>query len=256
MIIDSFCGPEAEGNRHQIIAFKQATVSARFKRLEHLPTPIVDTQGNSITLWQQGQFYYARFFTRGQSVRRCGSGNIALAAYLYSRQYQRPFTVPLHTDAGTLVIGVDQRGAFYGDQPCAITGEDDPARWAQLCQTAVVKAVRMGGRQDYILLLLPDVAALLQLKLRSDALKRYSERAVIALAAAQQHWQLRYFAPQYAESEDAATGSACVQASAYLANTSPQRLFRFVQRSRAGGIIHTEYQAHQVTVRGDYQLHG
>lgn len=252
MIVDSFCGPGAQGNRHHIVVLEGSALSANIA--EQIPPHSIKQRANTVLLWQQGDDWHARFFDKGHPVQRCGSGNIAVAAYLYAQQYRQPFSLTLHTAPGIITLGVDGGGAYYCDRPCPIVAQDNPALWAYLCQTSVLGAVRMGGRQDYTLVLIPNSGALAQLKLRNRALGLYSARSVIALAPAQQHWQLRYFAPQYGVPEDAATGSACVQASAYLARTSHTRRFTFVQRSQAQGVIHTEHKPRAVIVRGNYHL--
>ncbi|WP_049721879.1 PhzF family phenazine biosynthesis protein [Gilvimarinus polysaccharolyticus] len=250
MIVDSFCGPRALGNRHYIVVLEKFTLA---QNADHIPQQVIQPQANTVVLWQQRGSWHVRFFDKGQPVRRCGSGNIAIAAYMHNR-YQRPFTQTLQTIAGTVVLGVDTTGAYYRDRPGQIIPIKNLAHWEHLCQTPLTSAAQIGGRQDYTLVLLPNSEALLRLKLRSHALKLYSARSVIALAPAPRHWQLRYFAPQYGVPEDAATGSACVQASGYLAKKTNKHHFNFIQRSPAGGIIHTEHRSQHTIVRGNYQL--
>lgn len=253
MIITSFCGLGAQGNRHHVVVLEDSNLDFKAAIDLQVPPHLIHPQENTVVLWQQRGAWHARFFDCGHPVRRCGSGNIAIAAYLYTL-FQQPFSRTLHTIAGALTLGADKTGVYYCDRPCQITAQTNAAHWAYLCQTPVINAVRMGGRQDYTLVLLPDTNALSRLRLRSHALGLYSARSVIALAPAEQHWQLRYFAPQYGVPEDSATGSACVQASVYLARTSNARRCTFVQRSSAGGIIYTEQRSRLVVVRGDYRL--
>jgi predicted PhzF superfamily epimerase YddE/YHI9 len=255
MIVDSFCGAGARGNRHHIVALDTSTLDTGKNIEAQIWQQALKPHANTLVLWQQNDCWHARFFDSGHPVLRCGSGNIAVAAYLYTHEFHNTFNLTLHTAAGAVTVGVDNKGAYYCDRPCPVSAKDDPARWTHLCQTPVSTAVRMGGRQDYTLLLLPDPHALSQLRLRARALKLYSARSVIALAPAHRYWHLRYFAPQYGVPEDAATGSACVQASNYLARITHHRRFSFNQRSRARGIIHTEKRPHEVIVRGSYRLY-
>ncbi|WP_339897853.1 PhzF family phenazine biosynthesis protein [uncultured Gilvimarinus sp.] len=256
MIIDSFCGANARGNRHHIVHLKPRppgdSASCDAIISEAQANSLISASTNTVLLWQQQRQWQARFYDRGQPVRRCGSGTIAVAAYLCQTAYHGDFTQALETAAGRVIIGHDRHGAHYTDYPCAITGFDNRRRWARLCQTPIHKAVRIGGRQDYTLLLLPDTHALQQMKPPGRSFALYSRRSVIALCPAPHHWQLRYFAPQYGVPEDAATGSACVQASAYLTHIGKGRHFDFVQYSPARGIMHTEVLARRVTVRGHY----
>ncbi|WP_041523416.1 PhzF family phenazine biosynthesis protein [Gilvimarinus agarilyticus] len=261
MIIDSFCGVGARGNRHHIIHLKSTPDSngstARNAVISKArTTSLISATENTVLLWQEQQKWCVRFFDGGQPVQRCGSGSIAVAAYLYKAVYQRAFKLPIETALGTITVGHDRYGAYYVDRPCTVTGFDGRARWVRLCQTPVLKAVRMGGRQDYTLLLLPDRQALETLKPPGQALALYSGRSVIALCPTQKHWLLRYFAPQYGVAEDAATGSACVQASAYLAQTTAIRRFDFIQCSQGKGVIHTNAISRHVIVRGDYHSTG
>jgi predicted PhzF superfamily epimerase YddE/YHI9 len=253
VFIDSFCSRAALGNRHQITCLTQPPRTAPDGTLAWAGQALPH-HGNSIALWQQGRHWHARFFAQQQPVQRCGSGNIAVAAYLYHQVLRRPFACTLHTNAGTVTVGVDNQGAYYHDRPCSIGGLGNTRHWAYLCQQPVVKAVPIGNRQDYTLVVLPHTHALRHMRLRSRELALYSARSVIALAPARGFWGLRYFAPQYGVAEDAATGSACVQACHVLAKATPLNRMTFVQFSQAGGVIYAHYQSRRVTVRGHYRV--
>lgn len=243
--IDVFYGPGAVGNRHHLIY--RARPAWR-----DLPAPYANIP-NLILLHSAKESLHAQFFNRGKPVQRCGSGNLAIATYVSNYLAAGIGTWQLNTPAEALQLGVDNQSAFYLNQPLRQQVLRHPQLWQQLIGQPLVDGCYCGGRGDYVLLEVSQPLA--QLRLNSAKLCRLSRRAVIVLyRPATGPVQLRYFAPQYGPTEDAATGSASVQAAAYLkqryAHEYSHQQFEVQQRSSGGGCIYVTNQVRQVVVRG------
>ncbi len=83
-------------------------------------------------------------------------------------------------------------------------------------------AAEAGGEGDYLILELDSEAAVVQLEPDFPAVSVATRRALIVTARAGSGIVYRYFAPQYGEPEDAATGSAAVQLAAYWQPRCPE----------------------------------
>lgn len=260
LFIQSLYGHAAEGNWHTLIYSEQATPPATLApELRELPN-LIQLGGTPAALW-------ARFYQRSQPVLRCGSANIAIAEA--ARQL---FGVPesggwaLNTRAGTVWLGYDDRGAYYRDRPQRQRPIPDPDLWQRvLTETAgarhnnperYIAGCYAGDDTDYCLLLL--ARPLQQVQPDLPRLCDSSRRALILLYcpfwSAPDRAHLRYFAPQYGADEDAATGSASVQAAHFFWQRYGQERMTFMQQSREGGYIQTEIRGDQVWVRGKARI--
>jgi predicted PhzF superfamily epimerase YddE/YHI9 len=108
-----------------------------------------------------------------------------------------------------------------------------------------VAAAELGDESDYLVLELTDPESVRQVQPDFTAISAATRRALIVTAKAAHNEEpgcvFRYFAPQYGDPEDAATGSAAVQLAAYW----PQRLqaerFAAVQLSRQGAVMQLQH---------------
>lgn len=248
--IQSLYGPAAEGTWHTLIYRERAIEPVALEpHLRQLPN-LIQLGGTPAALW-------ASFYQRGQPVLRCGSANIAIAEaarHLFGRPPSGGWA--LHTCAGTVWLGYDDHGAYYRDRALHQRPISDPYRWRQVLQTSYYAGSYVGGDTDYCVLLLSR--PVWQVQPRLPRLCRYSRRALILLYyppfSAPARAQMRYFAPQYGVDEDAATGSASVQAAHFLWLRYGQTRMAFVQKSPAGAHIETEIRDAQVWVRGKARL--
>lgn len=244
-MVDAFLGPRAAGNRHHI-AFRKAPVWGEMPA-EYQQTP------NLILLSGHAGEFHAQFFSRGQPVRRCGSGNLAVAAYIHNELAVKVNGERLLTPAGLVQLGFERQSAYYIDKPLTQTSLHHAGFWQRIVRQPIINGCYCGHRNDYVLLELGQPLA--QLSLNSRALCRFSQRALIAMYRAPcGPIQLRYFAPQYSQAEDAATGSASVQAAAYLRHQYPQhyahRRIEIKQCSPEGGYLYLKNYQRRVLVRG------
>lgn len=247
--VTSFCGPGAAGNRHKLFYHTQAynwdNVSLP-DELRQIP--------NLILLQGPPEALRAQFWNRGQPVKRCGSGNIAISAF--ARQYlseSESFSLQLQTLAGSLALGHDRFGPYYISTPEPQYPLAQRGFWRHILGQGCAAAGLAGGASDYALLELDRPPLALQPRLTH--LKHFSRRALIAFyPSSSEAVQMRYFAPQYGSDEDAATGSAAVQVAEYLWRRYHWRSCWVVQQSAGGGLIQTEKRGRQVRVSGEARI--
>ena len=247
--IASFVGPGAAGNRHRLI------YSTRFEDFNHpqLKKALVKT-ANIILLTSHKRGLYAEFSNLGQPVRRCGSGNIAVAAF--AKHYFGAGTASngtcnwlLYTPFERVQIGCDKRSAWYLAQPAVQTPLDHPSLWQHILGCAYRAGCLCGGPGDYTLLEVSSPPMQIQPSLKR--LCHYSRRALILMhRGAHNNASMRYFAPQYGPGEDAATGSAGIQAAAFLRHQYQQNRCQFTQQSARGGHFQSRWTVNGVQMRG------
>lgn len=258
LTVQSLHGPGAEGNCHTLVYTEQtAPPTILASDLRQVPNLIL-LGGTPAALW-------ARFYHNNQPVLRCGSANIAIAQaapQLFGVPEPRGWT--LNTCAGPVWLGYDDRGAYYRDRPQRQSSITDPPLWQRVLGASYLSGCYAGDDSDYCLLLLPTPVA--QLRPDLPRLRHGSRRALIALYYPARtvadgllqpepgSAQLRYFAPQYGVVEDAATGSASVQAAYFLWQRYGKERMAFVQKSVSGGYIETETDGAQVWVRGQARI--
>lgn len=249
--VDVFFGPQVAGNRHYI-AFSKAPV------WEDIPAEYRQTP-NLILLSGHSGAFRGQFISRGQQVRRCGSGNLAIAAYIHNKLAVKVSGERLLTPAGAIHLGFDRQSAYYIDKPVLQKSLHHSRFWQRLVRQPIINGCYCGHRNDYVLLELGQPLA--QLRLNSKALCRFSRRALIAMYRPPGGpIQLRYFAPQYGQAEDAATGSASVQAAAYLRHQYPgyyaHQQIEFKQCSPDGGYLYLKNHRQSILVRGQTAIRG
>lgn len=203
---------------------------------------------NLVRLHGQPGSMHVDYTNYGQPVRRCGSGSLAVAAFV--NEYFA-FTNPLLLQArsGNVEIGFDQLSAYYVDTPLRQQPLSQPNPWPHIISQAIVDGCYCGDRDSYVLLEVD--APLRQIRPHLRALCQLSRRALIVVRRVTPNKvELRYFAPQYGPAEDTATGSASVQVAAYLYQRYSITGACIQQCSPGGGVIDTEYHGRHVRIRG------
>ncbi|UTF60884.1 PhzF family phenazine biosynthesis protein [Gilvimarinus sp. DA14] len=242
-VCQSFCGPGATGNIHQI----EAGVSLR----RNCPTDIPLVQ---LSITKQG--YRVDFWQNGRPVRRCGSGTIALAAYLYHRRTDGDFFhTRVHTHTGTIELGYDPLGPYYVDRALPQLPLRQPRLWSHLGNLRIIHGAYAGGRGEYCIALCQNRQELIAAKPRLHQFALYTGRALIAACKAGDSTHMRYFAPQYGQQEDAATGSASVQLAEFIYRLAGQTHLDIQQLSSQGGRIQCRrISPAMIKVRGQYRI--
>ncbi len=243
--VASFCGPSAAGNQHNLVYHAQpiAWNNGLSDELRQIPNLIL-VSGPLSNL-------RAQFWDRGQAVKRCGSGNIAISAFAHQHLLNSDlFSLQLQTPAGPVLIGHDRFGPFYIGRPEPQRPITHTGLWRNLLGGDFLAGALSGGASDYALLELDRSPASVQPRI--EGLRRFSRRALIAFCPlGPGNVQMRYFAPQYGNDEDAATGSAAVQVAEYLWQRYHWRSCWVIQQSAVGGLIRTEKLSRQLRVRGE-----
>jgi predicted PhzF superfamily epimerase YddE/YHI9 len=195
-----------------------------------------------------GRYSVESFSVAQHRIRFCGHGALA-AAFCILEQ---------HPDAGTLVFYNEWRsweaelraGADYNIKlrfPRPQVAPADVPDFAFGCLGRhPVRAAFAGGADDYLILELESEADVARLKPDPDLLSTATRRALIVTARAADGIVYRYFAPQYGESEDAATGSAAVQLAAYWQPHIAAGPFLARQLSSAGALVELAVAGDQV----------
>lgn len=249
--VDVFYGPEATGNQHHIAYSSDSAWGEGDLPFEYNKIP------NLILLSSSRGTFQAQFFNSGRPVRRCGSGNLAIATYIHGELKAEANGERLVTPAGTVQLGFDRQSAYYLDKPLIQQPLHYAKLWQRLVRQRVINGCYCGRRNDYVLLELRQPLA--RFRLNSTALCRFSQRALIVIYRPPSGAvQLRYFAPQYGAAEDAATGSASMQAAGYLGRQYPQyyahQQIEIKQCSPAGGYLYLKSYQQRVLVRGRTEI--
>lgn len=238
-----FHGPGAEGNLHQVVysanKMPPSTGDESIANLVRLSGPLTSLE--------------VEYTTCGKPVRRCGSGTLAVAAFASVYFSASPLRFVLHGISGAVEAGFDKSSAYYMDTGLMQRPLPASSPWAYILGQPAMDGVYCGGRSDYVLVEVDS--PLRQLRPRLRGLCRFSQRALIVLyRRSDGDAELRYFAPQYGPAEDAATGSAAVQAATYMKQRYGMTGVRLHQCSPAGGLLHTECLGQRIRVRGDTSL--
>ncbi len=161
--------------------------------------------------------YSAESYTiAGTRIRFCGHGALAAAWVACTELEPAAASLDFHnadrfwqarrtgTDRITLVYSRPR------PQDCAV-----PDFAAAALGRQPLAAATVGGPAGYLILTLPDAAAVQTLQPDVAAIVAATQCAVIATAPVGDGFVFRYFAPQYDTPEDPATGSAAVQLAAF-----------------------------------------
>ncbi len=227
------------GNRHLVRIHAHKDWPAR----EDFHRPRVDAFIVDLFLKENSNVVKARFSYNGLPVRRCGSGCIAAAHTLFIELgFSADFV--LYTDWGRLPL-------IRKDSLCGFTTTSLPIHTgvnveADLFDFQPYSWLHAGENDDYLVAVFEHDSAVRQLKPDLEAICRSTRRAVIATAPSSQETEdfvVRYFAPQYGNAEDGATGSANVVLGHYWCAVLGKDYLHSRQLSISGG----EFFIHALT---------
>ncbi len=242
-ICSSFCGTQAKGNKHWVTSTGEQKESGR--QAGDFVYAHTDSEPHRVEYWQNNRL-----------IRRCGSGTIALAAYYFHRLggcefYQRRIATP----SGPIELGYDEKGPYYIDQPLTQAPLQNRELWAHLSDVEPCYGAYAGGPGEYCIVICRHLAELRAAIPRLNQFALFSGRALIAASYANHTAHMRYFAPQYGQAEDAATGSAGAQLAAFLFRRLAITHINIRQHSVPGAAISCERVGpRKIRVRGRYRL--
>jgi predicted PhzF superfamily epimerase YddE/YHI9 len=203
------------------------------------------------------------FTAEGNPIAVCGHGLLCCAAAW--RALGR--TVPqLYTAREPIAVRADDDALWLGFSPLPTCSIPMPSwvttlRTVSQAQALPIAAAEVGGETDYLVLRWPDGADLNAVCAPGSSLGRHTRRGLIVSCRPRQahagnaaQVQLRYFAPQYSRSEDAATGSALRALAGCWQLWQGYEALRARQCSREGGLLFSRIAEERTWVGGRVSL--
>lgn len=251
-LISSFVGPRCAGNAHRVRVADRLLTEGEAQPLSRRVAPaiLVDIAGS-------GEDSMVRFYQFGREIQDCGSGLVA-AAFLTGRA------------ASTLESRRACNELFCSGNLCGYRRRVNlilqPARphlaalGRQLCRTEPLAVHRAKG--GYLIIELARATEVAGLQPRLGLLQTLGRAALIVTApvAAGERRRLggaravlRYFAPQWGNPEDPATGSAAMLVTQYWWRRLGQPgggYLQLRQLSASGGLIYGRVDGGRVSIAG------
>jgi predicted PhzF superfamily epimerase YddE/YHI9 len=196
---------------------------------------------------------------RGAAIRFCGHGALAAARVALDQ------AGPGSPHAGTLRFssaaqqwrgrqdaGADRVTLSFA-RP-ALNLCDVPRAAARWLGVTPVAAATSGAADDYLVLEVAAPASVAAAEPDAAAIGAATRRALILTALGPTGPVFRYFAPQYGDSEDSATGSAAVQLGSYWRDRAGLEAADYVQLSPGGGCmtVHCNLAEVELSARVEY----
>lgn len=273
--VNTFSRQEGGGNTHLIVFHTLASQTCTQQRKVWMPrylalsrevSPyilviIYTVEPSSYSHSKNDPLHFVEFYQYGYSITRCGSGSLAAAKALSLHneqdhtQNKHVGNVPLYSTTEKIDVGKDLKGLYFYRAP-TLKVKPVPqalhALWAHIApitnrsvyssgpktQAHQRALYFLGSPSDYCLMVLTCESDLHQLKIRNTCMIQFTRRALIAVAPSKTpsyDYALRYFAPQYGQNEDQATGSAHAQAAVYWQKRLGKRHVKGIQRFELGG---------------------
>jgi predicted PhzF superfamily epimerase YddE/YHI9 len=189
-------------------------------------------------------------YNRHGLIQCCGHGLLCAAYWWLLQRPEQTLTMQMNgsqISAYTLDNRVWLRFQRLATRRCP------PPDWATaLFPDPPIAAATAGGEQGYLILQWPADYPLQQLPRPDHCLAQHSQRALIVTAADTHRpdidIQFRYFAPQYGNNEDQATGSAMLLLADYWQHQH-QRLAA-LQCSASTGTLYSQIENNMISVGG------
>jgi predicted PhzF superfamily epimerase YddE/YHI9 len=201
---------------------------------------------------ESGEYIAESYSPTGKPIQFCGHGALAAAWVVMNEHAPDESVVSFSSHRHKWTA----RRADFDVADVALTyARPEPLEcpvpdFAEACLGGkVIKAAKVGADTDYLILELADAAAVKSARPDAAAICAATQRALIITARAQELSSgcvFRYFAPQYGDPEDAATGSAAVQLAAYWGPDLKMPRFKAQQLSLQGATMQLTCQSEMV----------
>lgn len=233
ILVSSFTGDHCSGNVHAVVITTQTLSDSVGLTLSQKVAPAIAVictpfQSTSVDI---------RFFHYGRRIDWCGSGILAAAKALCSGGHSVDIIRTRYAQF-RLVRHQDLFG-FAADSVFSWRPVRNNALWQQFFGSSLVRAQESPNRNGYTLIELNNEEAVTHWRPKLRHVQRHSQRALIVTAKAhsahQYDYVVRYFAPQYGNNEDSATGSANALLIAYWSKCLNRSWLSGRQLSAAGG---------------------
>lgn len=232
--ISSFSDAHAIGNLHAVTLNPSPHNTEQWQSLSQRVAPSILVVVRTDTHSENAS---AEFFHYGRPVSWCGSGLLAAAKALQLDRYKIT-RITANDCTYDLLYGQGQLG-FAVQSSIRWRPAQRKALWRALFGEALVNTLESPARNGYTLLELSDAHTIRHWQPNPAYLCRYTQRALIITAKAPPRsgddYVMRYFAPQYGNSEDGATGSANALLVSYWAKRLNKRWLKGRQLSSTGG---------------------
>lgn len=195
-----------------------------------------------------------RCYRGGREIGFCGHGLLAVAWSWWQLQGSQPL---LTTASGVYRSAWREHLLWLRVPRIPTRAATLPAALTDCFDIPPCAAALAGGERGYLILEWPSGMDLATLVPDFARLRRSGGRAIIATQSdRRQPWDytLRYFAPQYGNDEDEATGSANVVLADYWSARLQRRRLLALQCSRAGGVVSSRIGAASVDIGGGVVL--
>lgn len=252
-LIRSFVAENCDGNAHKFIELMDYTDEAfRQLSLSASPTILVALNHSSLPLKTDIQ---VAFYHNGKQVQFCGSGLLAVAHYLDQHlgidlNSRNAFYVNIH--GHEIKLGMSESRYFISTDIQLRDRAVDSSNWQTLIGYAVLHAAML--EQGYVIIELESASNVAQLQPNLEHLRADKHPAVIVTAPAygdaEEDYVMRYFAPQFGNPEDAATGSANLYLMKYWQNKLNKNDLVGRQLSKEGGLFYGDIRGSRVTLSG------
>ncbi len=195
----------------------------------------------------------------GHPIQCCGHGLLSCAA-LWLQYWESDGCLQM----GNTQIKCRAFGGrtWVGFTPLATRPCEVPDWLPGLLRAAPLDCAEAGGADGYLVVRLGEEMLIDAVNAPGDALTRHSQRALIVTRhcsdtgkAEPAHIQLRYFAPQYGEPEDTATGSAMRVLADYWQKQGLGPRLAAQQHSAAGGVLFSHIDEDVIWIGGNVVEH-
>ncbi len=190
-----------------------------------------------------------------QRIQCCGHGLLAAAQVIHSRTADNRFSM-YSGDTELRVYRQDQQLwlAFLRRSVTTIV----VPRWVVDWLPAVPLRAAIAGAEDgYLIVEVPEDFDLATWRPNFDHITANTQRAVILTQAdsGEFDFRLRYFAPQYGNNEDAATGSGMRVLAEYWHLIKPRAQYKALQCSSSGGVLKARVLPGHLAISGEVTIH-
>ncbi len=214
---------------------------------------------------RQNNEFDIRWFNDTGSIKRCGHGTLAAAAYL-QKSLKGNKELIFYSDTESLKVKVND-GSFSLELPIEnLIGfymqsaqiKGSPTRNYQITNLpfSYNRLAYTEDDQGYLIVELQDELSINEFTLNTPIINAIEKRALIITAKSEQprfDVVFRYFAPQYGPPEDSATGSAASILWPFWNNQNPSGIHNTLycyQASSTGGIITITGMQNRICVYG------
>lgn len=265
----TFVGPECEGNGHQIIEREHCELRGHRDFIEISlaiqPTILVVLKPSQISSLIKGKRAHSSpileplFFHKGHQVQVCGSGLLSIPYYLVAQhklEIERSLDIRLNEQNLQIrPVPNTKRFALVAELDTSLRYIEQGA-WPAIVGAALKSIYKLNDA--YLIAELDQPADLEKLVPDLEELCRVTDRALIVTAQAHSDdasdYLMRYFAPQYGNPEDAATGSANLYLMKYWQSKLNKPQLKARQLSPQGAMFYGEVSDSTVMLSGDARV--